>query len=202
MSSFSDKFNRYRKLFGFILKYWNSRLLNQTAAHALEESLLEEEQEVDQKYPPEELVEDLQNLGPTFIKLGQLLSTRPDLLPDAYLKALAKLQDHVPPISYEKVRQIIEDEIGVKVSRAFDNFEQKPLASASIGQVHRARLRSGREVVVKVQRPGIRKMFLDDFNVITEITDFGIKYSETAKKYAIDNILEELRHIVINELDL
>lgn len=201
MSGFSEKAGRYKKFFGFIFKYWNSSLLNQTRAHALELPAEEEEQEEDSGYSPQDLVEDLQNMGPTFIKLGQLLSTRPDLLPDAYLKALSTLQDQVAPIPYEQLVQLIEEEIGTRISKGFLNFEEKPLASASIGQVHRATLRSGKQVVVKVQRPGIRREFLEDLEMLKEITDFGVKYSEAARKYALDNILEELRHIVLQELD-
>ena len=106
---------------------------------------------------PEDLANDLEKMGPTFIKFGQLLSSRPDLLPEPYLKALARLQDKVKPFPYEQVEEIISSELGVRISRAFSFFDPKHLAAASLGQVHRAALRDGRPVVVKVQRPEIRR---------------------------------------------
>ena len=105
----------------------------------------------------EAFAKDLESLGPTFVKLGQLLSTRADLLPPAYLDALARLQDKVEPFPYEDVERTIREELGVRVSHAFVEFDPVPIAAASLGQVHRAILRGGREVAVKVQRPGIRE---------------------------------------------
>jgi ubiquinone biosynthesis protein len=102
----------------------------------------------------EDLASDLERLGPTFVKLGQLLSTRPDLVPEAYVEALSRLQDDVEPFPYEQVEPIVAEELGVRISKAFGHFEEEPFAAASLGQVHRATLRDGRRVVVKVQRPG------------------------------------------------
>ncbi|HSI70803.1 MAG TPA: AarF/UbiB family protein, partial [Gillisia sp.] len=140
-------------------------------------------------------------MGPTYIKMGQLLSTRPDLLPDAYLQALATLQDDVPSISYKEVHEIVEEEIGTRISKAFSFFDEEPLASASIGQVHKATLRSGKPVAVKVQRPGIRKQFLADLDTLKELAAFAVKHTKVARKYAFDDVLEELRHILLQELD-
>jgi len=201
MSILPDDLIRYQKFIGFMLKYWNSDLFNQTANSALQETQEEEEMIENFDQSPEELVEDLKNMGPTYIKLGQLLSTRPDLLPDTYLKALATLQDDVPPIPYEEVHAIVEQEIGERISKAFNSFDEEPLASASIGQVHKATLRSGKPVAVKIQRPGIRKQFLDDLDTLKEIAEFAVKHTSTAKKYAFDEVLEELRHILLQELD-
>ena len=94
----------------------------------------------------QELAQDLESLGPTFIKLGQLLSTRADLLPAPYLEALSKLQDKVEPFSFAEVESIVQSELGVRLSKVFADFEWRPLAAASLGQVHRARLRDGRRV--------------------------------------------------------
>src|SRR5438105_5588051 len=118
---------------------------------------------------PEELADDLERMGPTFVKLGQLLSSRADLLPGHYLKALARLQDKVKPFSYAEVEQIVVNELGVRISKAFSFFHSVHLAAASLGQVHRAALRDGRPVVVKVQRPGIRQQIAEDFEVLEQI---------------------------------
>lgn len=200
MSVLPDHFVRYQKFMSFMLKYWNSDLFNRTTSNALEEDL---EKESDDSFDqsPQELVEDLEKMGPTYVKLGQLLSTRPDLLPDAYLKALTTLQDDLPPIPYEEVREIVEEELGIRISKSFESFEEKPLASASIGQVHRASLRSGQPVAVKVQRPGIRKQFLEDLDTLEEIAHLAVKHTKAARKYAFDDVLAELRKILLHELD-
>lgn len=201
MSILPENLQRYQKFMIFMLKYWNSDLLSKTASTALNESDPDEKQSEVYDQSPEELVEDLKNMGPTYIKLGQLLSTRPDLLPDPYLQALASLQDDVPPIEYSVVQEIVEEEIGERISKAFSSFDKEPLASASIGQVHKATLRSGKPVAVKIQRPGIRKQFLADLDTLKEMAEFAVKHTETAKKYAFDNVLAELRHILLQELD-
>lgn len=201
MSILPDTLERYRKFIGFMLKYRNSNLFLDTANNAMDVEGKEADTEQEYNQSPQDLIDDLQKMGPTYIKLGQLLSTRPDLLPDAYLKALATLQDDVEPISYEQVHQIIEEEIGVRISKAFESLDETPLASASIGQVHRAVLRSGKQVAVKVQRPGIRKKFLEDLDTLKELTELAMKHSSTARRYAFDDVLAELRHILLQELD-
>jgi len=201
MSILPENLQRYQKFMAFMLKYWNSDLFTKTVSTALNEDDQDEKMSEVYDQSPEELVEDLKNMGPTYIKLGQLLSTRPDLLPDSYLKALASLQDDVPPIEYSTVQEIVEEEIGIRISKAFTSFDEEPLASASIGQVHKATLRSGKLVAVKIQRPGIRKKFLDDLDTLKEIADFAVKHTDVAKKYAFDNVLAELRHILLQELD-
>ncbi|MFD2518561.1 ABC1 kinase family protein [Salinimicrobium flavum] len=199
MSILPENLQRYQKFLSFMLKYWNSDLLNQTASNAMEEETARSFSDYEQS--PEELVEDLKQMGPTYIKLGQLLSTRPDLLPDRYLEALASLQDDLPIIPYNEVQEIVETEIGTKISKAFNTFEEEPLASASIGQVHLAELRSGKKVAVKVQRPGIRKKFLDDLNTLEEMAALAVKHTEVGKQYAFDDVLGELRRIMLQELD-
>ena len=184
-----------------MLKYWNSDLFRQTSAAALNEEMEEEQEDDTFDQTPEELVEDLKEMGPTYIKLGQLLSTRPDLLPDEYLNALAKLQDNVSPVPFEEIKEIIEAELGTKISKAFNSFDEKPLASASIGQVHRAELHSGRPVAVKIQRPGIAKQFTEDLSTLDELTTLAVTHLQAAKTYAIDEVFAELRRILINELD-
>ncbi|GAB2770241.1 AarF/UbiB family protein [Actinomadura fibrosa] len=182
-----------------MLKYWNSDLLHETALNAIEQEKSEKISQFDQT--PEELVEDLKKMGPTYVKLGQLLSTRPDLLPDDYLQALSSLQDDLPTIPFDEVREVVEYEIGNRISKAFNYFEEEPVASASIGQVHIAELRSGKKVAVKVQRPGIRKKFLEDLNTLEEVTALAVKHTEVGKKYALNDVMTELRRIMLQELD-
>lgn len=203
MATLAQSVKNYRKFIGFMLKYYNTDIFKKvsneaTANTATAEAALAPENDYNK---PEELVEDLKKLGPTFVKLGQLLSTRPDFLPDDYLEALATLQDDVESIPYADIEKIVESELGVRMSAAFASFDTEPLASASIGQVHKAVLRSGREVAVKIQRPGIRQKFLEDLSSLKEMTALAVKHSKTARKYSIDSIFDEMQHILLNELD-
>ncbi|MEY2433437.1 MAG: ubiquinone biosynthesis protein [Acidimicrobiaceae bacterium] len=149
----------------------------------------------------EKLVQDLEAMGPTFIKLGQLLSTRADLLPPVYLEALARLQDDVEPFSFAEIEQIVTDELGVRISKAFRSFEHEPLASASLGQVHRAELRDGRQVAVKVQRPGVREQVAHDMEVIEQLAEFLDEHTKTGRKFGFAPMVEEFRVAITAELD-
>lgn len=199
MAILPDNLDRYQKFLGFMLKYWNSDLINETASNAMDDETSGEFSDYEQT--PEELVEDLKKMGPTYIKMGQLLSTRPDLLPDRYLEALTGLQDDLPPIPFPEVREIVEEEIGTRISKAFNYFQEEPLASASIGQVHIGELRSGKKVAIKVQRPGIRKKFLEDLDTLKEVAALAVKHTKVGKQYAFSDILSELRRILLHELD-
>ncbi|MGZ5188333.1 MAG: ABC1 kinase family protein, partial [Kaistella sp.] len=199
MATLPEKFTNYKKFITFVLKYWNSDVFKAASDNALN-SENTDDSEHDYKNP-EELAEDLKNMGPTYVKLGQLLSTRPDLMPEPYLQALESLQDNVEEIPYSEVQKIVEEEIGQRISKAFESFDVQPLASASIGQVHLAVLRSGKKVAVKIQRPGVRKNFIEDLDTLKDLTDVAVKHSKTAKKYAVNDILDELRFILLNELD-
>lgn len=153
--------------------------------------------------PPEaeELTDDLERMGPTYIKLAQLMSTRADLIPPAYAKALSRLQDSVEPFAFEEIERIVTEELGVRLSRAFESFEATPLASASLGQVHRAVLRDGRQVVVKVQRPGIKERIAEDMEALAELAEFADKHSEAGRKYGFSELLEQFRRSLNGELD-
>ncbi|MCA1720400.1 MAG: AarF/ABC1/UbiB kinase family protein [Actinobacteria bacterium] len=148
-----------------------------------------------------QLAHDLERLGPTFIKLGQLLSTRVDLLPAAYTDALARLQDDVAPFPYEEVERIVVEELGVDLRHAFASFDPEPLAAASLAQVHRAVLRSGREVVVKVQRPGIRSHISDDMAALGELAAFADAHTEFGRRYGLSDLLDSFRKALVAELD-
>ena len=121
---------------------------------------------------PENLRKAFEELGPTFIKIGQILSTRPDLLPPDYISELSKLQDRVPPESIETVKKVFFDQFSISTTECFKTFDEKPLASASISQVHKATLKDGRQVVVKVQRPDIAEKMKTDISILIRIVKF------------------------------
>lgn len=199
MSLLPDQYDKYIRFFKFMMKYWNSDVFSYT-----EEKMADSESEIESEnfdHSPEELAEDLKSMGPTYVKLGQLLSTRPDLLPPPFLDALATLQDDVEIVDYQEVETIFKEELGVRISKAFASFEKEPLASASIGQVHRAVLHSGKIVAVKVQRPGIRKRFIEDLDTLMSISEKLETYSEMGRNYAIHSVIEELRYVLLKELD-
>jgi predicted unusual protein kinase regulating ubiquinone biosynthesis (AarF/ABC1/UbiB family) len=148
-----------------------------------------------------ELATSLEALGPTFVKLGQLLSTRADLLPDPYLHALARLQDSVEPIGFGQIERIVSEELGVRLSKGFAEFESTPLAAASLGQVHRARLRDGRAVAVKVQRPDIRSRIVDDMDAIEEIASLADAHTDWGKRLGFADMVAEFRTSLMAELD-
>ena len=183
-----------------MLKYWNRGLLENYGGNSFGHSV-PGEAAWDFDRSPQELVEDLKNMGPTYIKLGQLLSTRSDLLPQPYLSALVELQDNVSPVPFQEIERAIEKELGAPLASVFMEFEQQPLASASIGQVHVAVLSSGEKVAVKVQRPGIRERFAEDIETLEKMIALAVKHTEVAKKYSFDDILGELREVLAKELD-
>jgi ubiquinone biosynthesis protein len=190
---------RYKDITWLFMKYGRSDLVKQAGL----ENALDEESDVVQVAAPEaeELSKDLEKMGPTFVKLAQLLSTRADLLPAAYLEALSRLQDDVAPFSFGEVEQIVTEELKVRISKAFAEFEAEPLAAASLGQVHRARMRDGREVVVKVQRPGVRESVVKDLEILLELAQFMDNHTEMGKRYEFAAILLELRKSLLRELD-
>src|SRR5690554_5204644 len=140
-------------------------------------------------------------MGPAFIKLGQLLSTRPDLLPAEYIEALSHLQDQVGPFPYEEVREIIERELGVRISKAFNFFKEEPIATASLGQVHLAELRTGESVVVKVQRPGIREKVLEDLEVLETTAEFLEKNTEAGRQFRFVQNVQQFKISLLRELN-
>jgi ubiquinone biosynthesis protein len=191
---------RYRDIGALLVKHGRSEGLRRfdpeaqgAAAAADDDPSIEED--------AQKLVDDLEAMGPTFIKLGQLLSTRADLLPPAYLSALSRLQDDVEPFSFEIVEETVTREIGARISNAFQSFESTPRASASLGQVHRAVLRDGRPVAVKVQRPDIRQRIVDDMQVIEELAEFLDSHTGVGRAYGFQGMVEEFRRSIMAELD-
>lgn len=145
--------------------------------------------------------QNLLELGPTFIKVGQLFSTRADLFPAEYVEELTKLQDQVPAFSFEQVNQIIESEIGKPVHQLFQQFDPIPLAAASLGQVHKAQLYTGEEVVVKVQRPGLKKLFTIDLSILKKIAQYFQNHPRWGKGRDWTGIYEECCRILWLEAD-
>src|SRR2546429_9741889 len=191
--------NRYRQIAWLFVKYGRSDLVKNAGL----EEVLEAEQPVTPKEAAkaEELASDLEKLGPTFVKLGQLLSTRVELLPRPYLDALSRLQDEVEPFGFGEVEKMVTTELGVRMSKAFSDFESKPMASASLGQVHLARLRDGRPVAVKVQRPNIREQMVEDLDALGDIAEFLDNHTEFGQRYEFTRMPEELRKSLMRELD-
>jgi predicted unusual protein kinase regulating ubiquinone biosynthesis (AarF/ABC1/UbiB family) len=195
-----EHLKRYRDIAWLFMKYGRSDLVKQAG---LEDALTDESITAEEVSAPEagELSKDLEKMGPTFVKLAQLLSTRADLLPVPYLEALARLQDDVEPFSFKEVEEIVTEELGVRLSKAFASFDAQPVAAASLGQVHRAEMRDGRQVVVKVQRPGIREIVLKDLEILQGIAEFLDNHTETGRRYEFSMILVELRKSLLRELD-
>ncbi|MGE5353276.1 MAG: ABC1 kinase family protein [Acidobacteriota bacterium] len=195
-----EKLKRYKDIAVLLVKYGSKDIVKTTGT---DDTMLEDEIVSGdiKKGDPEQLAHDLEELGPTFIKLGQLLSTRPDFLPQPYLDALSRLQDNVKPFSFEEVEQIVQDELGVRISKAFMEFNHEPMAAASLGQVHKAKLRDGRAVAVKVQRPGIRETILNDLGALNDIADTLDRHTDTGRRYSFQNILGEFKKALLQELD-
>jgi predicted unusual protein kinase regulating ubiquinone biosynthesis (AarF/ABC1/UbiB family) len=194
-----EHLKRYKDIAMLLIKYGRSDLVRQAGIEGdIELDLLDRESAT---ASAEELASDLERLGPTFIKLGQLLSTRADLLPTPYLDALSRLQDQIEPFSYEEVEKIVSGELGVRLSKAFAEFETTPLAAASLAQVHRAYMRDGRAVVVKVQRPNIREQIVEDLDALGEIAHFLDSHTELGRRYDFENMLVQLRKSLLRELD-
>ncbi len=211
MKLFPVHLKRYRQISALLWKYGRSDLAQQMSAEdgfGVAEPAVEHGQPptspaapAGHKASPEHLADDLEAMGPTYVKLGQVLAGRPDLLPDAYLKGLARLQDNVKPFSYQEVEQIVMAELGIRISKAFSRFDVEPIAAASLGQVHRAALRDGRPVVVKVQRPNIRQQIAEDFEVLEQIAGFLDGHTSLGRRHRFLVILAEFRQTIQQELN-
>ena len=189
--------SRYVDLARLLVRYGRSDLvagvgLDDVGAQALDS---------EERGSAEQLAADLEKLGPTYIKFGQLLSTRVDLLPQVYTDALARLQDDVEPFAFSEVEQIITRELGVSLRHGFTSFDESPLAAASLAQVHRAELRSGRQVVVKVQRPGVREVVYEDMAALSELAELADAHTEFGRRFGLSQLLAQFRRSLTGELD-
>lgn len=196
-------FLRYRKIARVYLKYGVGnviytlgldRFLPRASVQALRK-----------QYQPEHIkairyCQAATELGPTFIKIGQLFSTRPDIFSPVFIEELEKLQDRVPPICYEEVVKLLTKELG-HPDEIFAEFDPEPIAAASIAQVHAARLKSGERVIVKVQRPDIEKIMENDLEILTELARAAENRSEGLRRLGMKSILEDFSRLITKELD-
>jgi ubiquinone biosynthesis protein len=159
------------------------------------------EMEPDVKARADAFATALKRMGPTYVKFGQLLSTRPDVVPQEYIVALEQLQDDLEPFSYGEVERIVEQELNVRISKAFESFDATPLAAASLGQVHRAVLRDGREVVVKVQRPNVSEQVHRDLDVFTDIAGELEKHTDIGRKMNLVAAIDQAKLVMFSELN-
>jgi ubiquinone biosynthesis protein len=143
----------------------------------------------------------LVELGPAYIKLGQVLSTRPDLLPRPYIEELEHLQDDVPPMPFEQVETTLEEELRARISKLFESFEEEPLGSASLGQVHAARLRDGRSVVVKVQRPNLHGQLAEEIEFFRQLATFLSEHTSAGERVDLIGVVQQLERALVDELD-
>ena len=149
---------------------------------------------------PRKLRMAMDELGGTFVKLGQLLSLRPDLIPDEYCEEFEHLQDDVTPISYEIVKKIIETELKSSLNQIFSYFDKEAIASASIGQVHKARLLNGVRVVVKVQRPNIKQLMEEDIDLLYHLAEISQSRIPELAKYNPKSLVDEFNRYTLDEL--
>ena len=150
---------------------------------------------------PEQFVDDLEALGPTFVKVGQALSTRPDMVPAPYLVALERMQDDVAPVPFDEIRAVVEEALGVRLGKVFAQFEETPLGSASLAQVHRATLRDGRMVAVKVQRPGIVDVVRADLDALAALAGKADRMTDIGRRMRFSDWVHEFRRTLLAELD-
>ncbi|MCD4786812.1 MAG: AarF/ABC1/UbiB kinase family protein, partial [Desulfobacterales bacterium] len=198
--------NRYRHILTVLFKYGFGDLVDilkieQYLEIGLQMISRKRREQVEKLSRAERVRMVMEELGPTFVKLGQILSTRPDLISVEFIQELSKLQDNVPPFPYTEARQIIESELGRPLEDIFQHFEDTPLAAASIGQVHRAQLKDGEEVVVKVQRPGIRKIIEVDLEIMLHLASLMERHLEELQVHRPVRIVQEFARTLEKEID-
>lgn len=198
--------NRYRQILGVFIKYGFGDLVETLHVDryikiGLKLISKDDVKGIEKRSRAERVRMALEELGPTFIKFGQILSSRPDLIPVDFISELSKLQDKVPSFSFEEAKKIIENEFDTSLSVLLHSFEEKPIASASLGQVHRAKLMDGNEVAVKVQRPGIKKTIEIDLEILLYLATLAQRYVEELALQKPVKIVEEFARTLERELD-
>lgn len=187
---------RTARILAFLLKYRNAGIFS---GFDLDAATTPGEVAADGK--PEAFVNDLEALGPTFVKIGQALSTRADMVPPEYLTALERMQDQVAPLDFSEIRACIEDELGVRISKPFATFDETPIGCASLAQVHRATLRDGRPVAVKVLRPGVADHIRADLDALASIASKVDAGTDLGRRMRFNDWVHEFRKTLLAELD-
>lgn len=198
--------NRTREILGILIKYgFEDFIANSTLRNLVTESMrikwLRDEKPVMEYTRFERVRMAAEELGPTFIKLAQVLSNRPDIIPEGLVKEFEKLQDRVPPVPFPQAKEIIERETGRKLHELFEEFNEKPMASASIGQVYKAKLRTGEEVVVKVQRPNVADIIEQDLSIINEAVRRMDRYMKKQGVLNGEEVVKVFERAITKELD-
>jgi ubiquinone biosynthesis protein len=198
--------NRTREILGILIKYgFEDFIANSTLRNLVTESMRISWQRAEKpvmEYTRFERVRmAAEELGPTFIKLAQVLSNRPDIIPEGLVKEFEKLQDRVPPVPFPQAKEIIERETGRKLEELFEEFNEKPMASASIGQVYKAKLRTGEEVVVKVQRPNVADIIEQDLSIINEAVRRMDRYMKKQGVLNGEEVVRVFERAITKELD-
>ena len=196
---------RYRNIIFVLFKYGFDHLLEYlNLSHLVARSkrlLRRDTAKIASLSPAERMRMALEELGPTFVKLGQLLSTRPDVIPVSYADEFAKLQDNVPSFSYDEIREQICIELGGEIEQFFSSFDQESIAAASIAQVHKARLLSGEEVVVKVRRPGISELIETDIDALMGLALIAERHLPGSDIYDPVGLVKEFTRTIRREMD-
>jgi ubiquinone biosynthesis protein len=198
--------NRYRQILAILFKHGFDDLLerlnvDQYIAAGLQAISKKQTSPHEKLSRPQRLRMAFEELGPTYIKLGQVLSTRPDLVPIDFVTELAKLQDEVPAFPFSEVEAVVQAEFGLPSEALFEELEEQPLASASIGQVHKARLKDGEAVAVKFQRPGIRKIIEVDLEIMLHLATLAERHIKELEIHRPVKIVEEFARILEKEID-
>jgi predicted unusual protein kinase regulating ubiquinone biosynthesis (AarF/ABC1/UbiB family) len=198
MTDHASGLARTAQILRFLLKYRRAGVFT---GLDLDAATLDPGTMPDTEGKPEQFVDDLEALGPTFIKVGQALSTRPDMVPAPYIIALERMQDDVAPVPFAAIRAVVEDALGVRISKAFAHFEERPLGCASLAQVHRATLRDGRMVAVKVQRPGFVDVVRADLDALAGLAGKADRMTDIGRRVRFSDWVHEFRRTLLAELD-
>lgn len=194
-------FNRYRQILTVLIKHGFGDVVDRLRLRHHAAAVGSRAVAAEPHTPPQRLRRALEELGPTFIKLGQMLSTRPDILPPEYADELARLQSEARPFPHRQVREIISRELGGSLDELFSRFDDQPLAAASMAQVHRAALPGGEEVVVKVQRPDIRRVVETDLEILLHLATLAERHFDGWRVQRPTRIVEEFSRLIERELD-